>query len=172
MNDDIKIQYIPYKLKGDPIYNFLKDLKDYYPDFDEWYQRLYIPPNGITTHLKLDRAIIIARKPKIINKTIFNARISNISDEIVGVLILKNNKQENKICTLKVLDEYQKQGIGSRLIMTALTYIGDKDIKISVCEENEHKLIPILNKFNFLRIERYKKDNNKYEIIYERPSNS
>lgn len=78
------------------IYKFLSRLVFEYQGFKCWYKELY----ANESELKNDREIIICE------------------DEvhILGIAIIKNGLNEKKICTLRVAQEYQHQGIGHNLI--------------------------------------------------------
>ena len=75
----------------------LEELSDSYPNFDKWYNEKVLVEmrKGVSS-----REIIVA--------------ISELErgSKITGVAIIKKTEEERKICTLKVLKEYRKQGIG------------------------------------------------------------
>ena len=75
------------------VFQFLKKLKFEYPSFTKWYSNLF--SNGV---LNTNREIIICEA--------FNV--------IVAVAILKYD--EKKICTFRVSESFQKNGIGKHLM--------------------------------------------------------
>ena len=79
----------------------LSFLRQDYPDFWYWYNNLVRPrlKDG-------SRQIYIATDTD--------------SDRLAGVMILKNTLVEKKICTLCVLDEYQRRGIGTQFVELAV----------------------------------------------------
>lgn len=101
------------------IYCFLRHLVIEYPFFKDWYNKLFIQ----NYELKSEREILICEH----NYT------------IVGIAILKNSAYEKKICTLRVLPEYQKCGIGKTLISKSLEWLNtDKPlITVHKCKNKE-----------------------------------
>lgn len=78
------------------IYKFLGRLIFEYQGFRGWYNGLFAE----NLELQPNREIIICED----------------QFRIAGVAIVKNDLQEKKICTLRVAREYQRQGIGHRLV--------------------------------------------------------
>ena len=68
---------------------------------------------------------------------------------ILGVAIIKNTSQEKKICTLRVLREYQGQGIGSILLGRAIKELQDPRPLITVSELQIDIFKPFLEKYGF-----------------------
>ena len=77
--------------------NLLADLECCYPFFSKWLEKVFSE-----IRISYSRKILLC-----INNGVF---------EIVGVAIIKDTPQEKKICTLRVLNHYQNQGIGSCLL--------------------------------------------------------
>ena len=82
-----------YRIK---LYSFLRRLVLEYHNFNKWYQKLFTDDGT----LNADREIILCQ----------------IKDEIAGIIILKRQTDERKICTLRVAKKFQNQGIASRLV--------------------------------------------------------
>ena len=85
------------------IYLFLMEANMQYPAFSVWYGNLF------TDDLKLkpEREIIVCEKEY----------------EIAGVTILKSTKEEAKICTMYVAEQYRHNGLGRRLMELSLSLI-------------------------------------------------
>lgn len=92
------------------LYNYLKDLAESYPQFDDWFYNVVIP--GV----KLGdggREIIIVlseleNSPKVV---------------LTGIAILKKEQFEKKICTFRVHEDYRNQGIGTELFEKCFEYL-------------------------------------------------
>ncbi len=78
----------------DSVRRSLLYLNSDYPDFIEWFNIKVVP------NLSSEREIIITTCDKYIS----------------GIAILKQNAQESKICTLRVVPRFQSMGIGSFLL--------------------------------------------------------
>lgn len=91
------------------IYLFLMEANMQYPAFSVWYGNLF------TDDLKLkpEREIIVCEKEY----------------EIAGVTILKSTKEEAKICTMYVAEQYRHNGLGRRLMELSLEWLkNDKPV--------------------------------------------
>lgn len=114
----------------DKIYNFLSDLKEYYPNFKEWFV------NTITPSINKkdgEREILIMLT----------------KHEISGVAILKRTKNEKKICAIRVNEKYRKAGIGSSLFEECFKYLGTDKPLISISEKNLEYFRGHIKKYNF-----------------------
>ena len=128
-------------------YNVLSSLKDEYPDFHNWYFNKVIP--GVF----LGERIIILK--------ITNGHISGIS-------ILKKTRDERKICTLRVTDNFQQKGIGSELLFQSCEKLGTSKPLITVSFAKIKQFEPLFKKFDFkltkTYLDYYMKD--KHELSY------
>lgn len=101
------IEQVLYKTK---IFDFLRKLNKQYPHFDDWYERLFYY-GGVS--LNKDREIIFTEKV----------------GRICGIIILKRQNTEKKICTLRVDSAFRNQGIATELIKCGLEWLGcDKPV--------------------------------------------
>lgn len=108
---DSNIQYIYFSNLLKPerifyreaIFNFLWKLAFEYTGFCKWYNGLFLDYSTLNN----DREIIIC----------------TFHNHIIGISILKNSDSEKKICTLRVAKEFQKNGIGKRLINKSIEYL-------------------------------------------------
>ena len=126
----------------------MKGLEIEYPNFSNWYhQKVY---QGLENGT---RSLLIAR--------------DNASKKIAGISIIKNY-HEKKICTFRILSEFQHKGIGSKLMEKSLEILETDSPLITVSEDHINEFQNILNKFNFKEIKKY--DNyykeGKFEISY------
>ena len=100
----------------------------YYPNFKNW---LYFTFRKEMIEGK--RSIVIART----------------GNSIAGLSLLKHTIDEKKICTFYVSPSYRGIGVGHQLMDAATSYLGDKDIKITVAEERNLELYPLLKSKGF-----------------------
>ncbi len=121
------------------IYNKIENLLNIYPDIKEWYEE------------KIKKAL---------NKKDPTREVLVVLDKeelnIVGIAILKKTKEENKICTIRVKEEYLHQGIGTQLFEEAFKYLEDTKPLITISEDNIEAFRPILKKFDFKLVEKIK----------------
>ena len=117
------------KIYQHEIYKFLSRLAFEYQGFQSWYQGLYT--DGF--ELKYNREIIICE------------------DEfrIAGVAIIKNDLQEKKICTLRVAQEYQHQGIGHNLVEICMRQLHTDHPMITLHRSKLNQFEKILSYYNF-----------------------
>ncbi len=112
------------------IRTFLSDLVIEYPLHDQWF-------SGVVGEL---------RKNTKTREILF---ILNNSDEIVGVSILKKTKLEKKICTFRVAEKYQRQGIGTMLMKKSLEFLETDKPIITVSGSKHNEFIRLFKRFNF-----------------------
>ncbi|EGO0810624.1 GNAT family N-acetyltransferase, partial [Campylobacter lari] len=108
--------YCAMEIKKDEVYllyHYLKEAKAYYPNFDIWYYTNVVPSinNG--------------------SKQIITISENNV---IKGISIVKL-QDEKKLCTLKVMDNYQNKGIGIRLFEKSFEILKTTKPLLSVSEE-------------------------------------
>jgi len=110
--------------------DFLKDLDCDYPKFDDWLLK-------VINQIDSGKRIILVK----------------YDDEckVEGVAILKNCKDEKKICTLRVRHDKQRMGIGTLLIQEAIEVLNDSKPLITVSEHHINEFTPIFKKFKFKR---------------------
>lgn len=112
------------------IKHFLSDLVIEYPLHNKWF-------NGVVQELKKDsnsREILF---------------IINDLDEIIGVSILKKTNYEKKICTFRVAEKYQRQGIGTLLMRKSIEILETAKPIITVSESKYREFNKLFKKFNF-----------------------
>ena len=68
--------------------------------------------------------------------------------KLAGCVLLKNTKEEKKICTLFVHPKYRKQGLGRKLLEQTLLELGEHPL-ITVADRNIAQLMPLLKKKEF-----------------------
>ncbi|MCA3897342.1 GNAT family N-acetyltransferase [Vibrio vulnificus] len=109
------------------IRKLLEPVSDLYPDFDTWFNF------RVRRQYPQQRIVIAAER----------------DSTIVGVAILKKTIDEHKICTLFVHKNYRGQKVGSELLNEAVNILDGKDISITVSEERNSSLKPLLEKKGF-----------------------
>ncbi|HIF9181218.1 TPA: GNAT family N-acetyltransferase [Photobacterium damselae] len=109
------------------IREFLEPVTELYPDFDTWYNF------RLRRQYPHQRIVIAAEN----------------SNMIIGVAILKKTQDEHKICTLFVHEEHRGKKIGSMLLNEAIQALKGKNIYITVAEERNAALKPLLEKYGF-----------------------
>lgn len=108
---------------------FLKRLKREYPEFNDWYKQLYI--NNM--NLKKNREILICK----------------VNDSIAGVSILKSDENEKKICTFRVKEEFQGNGIGKKLMEKSFEYLNTDKPLITIHKSKQRQFQQMFEYFNF-----------------------
>lgn len=126
----------------DKIYAFVSRLVWEYPGFKQWYTGLFNKQKQLNQY----REIIICEK----------------EFSIAGIAILKRDETENKICTLRVAKEYQRQGIGSRLMELSFEWLQDDFPMITMHKIKKHEFQPLLEHYGF-KLEQ--KQRNYYNIF-------
>lgn len=107
----------------DKIYELTKDIENTYPDYKEWFYN---------KHTKEEN-----------RKTIY---IKN-NNEIIGVVNLK--KEENKLCTIYIKEEYRNQGISNILLEETFKYLGTTKPYLTCDKNNLKYLNKIIKKYNW-----------------------
>ena len=115
-----------YRIK---LYSFLRRLVLEYHNFNKWYQKLFTDDGT----LNADREIILCQ----------------ITDEIAGIIILKRQTDERKICTLRVAKKFQNQGIASRLVELGFEWLEDEKPLITVHKAKIQQFEPLFKKYGF-----------------------
>lgn len=111
----------------DRLFDFLSDLKSEYPFFNNWLLKVR------SELMNSDRRILLLCYEK------------NILD-LKGIAILKKSENENKICTLRVVDDYKRRGIGTILYMNAKYILRDQAPLITVSGLHMKEFAPFLRK--------------------------
>lgn len=112
------------------IYLFLMEANMQYPAFSVWYGNLFTDD----MRLKPEREIIVCEKEY----------------EIAGVTILKSTKEEAKICTMYVAEQYRHNGLGRRLMELNLEWLKNDKPVITLDKSNEPDFAGILKHFGFV----------------------
>lgn len=146
----IYISSIVGSISQKSIYNDLSDLSDSYPDFKSWYENKVI--KEISEGNK-QREIIIA--------------LEN-NEEIVGISILKKTKEEKKICTFRIHEDYRNQGVGKSLFEESFKYLETRKPIITISENRKKMFEPLIKYYNFELVQKlpnyYKED--VVEFVY------
>lgn len=108
------------------LYIYLEDIKKYYPGFKAWFDEKVIPDL-----LSFDRELIIEYRNNL----------------IAGIAIIK--KSENKVCTLKVMDNFKNRGIALKLIEKCFLILETKQPFFTISEEKLPEYQNIFKHYNF-----------------------
>lgn len=111
------------------IYKFLFRLIFEYYGFRRWYWGLYT--DG--AELKCSREIIICES----------------RSKIAGIAVIKNDPNEKKICTLRVAQNYQHQGIGSSLVEMCMQQMHTSSPMITLHKNKFKQFKSLLDSYNF-----------------------
>ncbi len=133
--------------------NILSDLQVEYPFFLKWLQKVF---EELQTSEK--RLVLIYCS----DESIF---------DIKGVAILKNTVEERKICTLRVMNPYRHQGIGTLLLNKSIELLNDPYPLITVSGIHMDIFGPFLRKNGFVLKDKIKSLYRRgcYEYFYNVP---
>lgn len=109
---------------------FLYDLTCDYPFFGEW--------------LKKALSEIAAGR-----RTIVILTQEGNPQRVIGLTILKTDRQEKKICTIRIYKDYQRQGYGSLLVKKSLEILGTSTPLATVSEKHIAAFKPFFRQFGF-----------------------
>ncbi len=110
------------------LYNITKNLEKDYPSHYNWFYDKFIKElDGI--------------KREIIYCT--------INDEPIGIVFLKNDKNEKKICTIMVKEEYRKHGIGNMLLKKSFEFLDTITPMITMPDYKEKCFKKIIEKYHW-----------------------
>jgi predicted GNAT family N-acyltransferase len=132
----------------DSIYQALCQLDNEYPQFYRWY------------YDKVAKDIFKGER-----EVLFTIS----SDKFIsGIVILKKSFSENKLCTIRVPEPFQKNGLGKSLIIKAMEILNDEKPLVSVSFEKEREFKKLFNYFGFLKTQelRGKYLSRASEIVY------
>lgn len=106
----------------------LAHLAGYYPGFKSWYWDKVVP--GLQDGSR--RLDVVQR-----------------SGRIVGICIAKKTSEESKICSLWVVPSHRGTGVGVRMIMDAMGWLGTSKPSFTVCEERHDDFAAIFRRLGF-----------------------
>ena len=102
-------------------------LNDSYPGYKDWFSK------QIIGCFKNERTILYTKD----------------NDKISGVIFLKKDNNESKICTLYVLPEYRKNDIATKLIEASFEYLGTSKPLATVNSSKLEMFSKIINKYDW-----------------------
>ena len=106
----------------------LDDIKILYPNFRFWYSNKVIP--GL---IDGSREILTEYR----------------DNKLIGIAIIKNTQEEKKICTIKILPQYQNRGIGIKLFKKALYSLNTDKPFVTVLVERFNEFHKIFKHYGF-----------------------
>ncbi|MEX5500800.1 GNAT family N-acetyltransferase [Pseudomonas syringae] len=110
------------------IANHLSAISHLYPGFKEWLYFKFKPE-----FLSGSRDILVAYD----------------GNNIAGLSLLKFSDFEHKICTFYVMPAYRGLSIGHELMNRSLSFLCKRNVSISVSQEREAELYPVLKNSGF-----------------------
>lgn len=125
----------------DSIYLTVCQLDNEYPHFKYWYYQ------------KVKNDILLEKR-----EIIFNI----IDNYISGIAILKKGTDENKICTLRVPEKFQKMGIGQVLLLDSFKYLNTQHPLITVNSQKQDQFKKLFSYFGFEKTDVYNQYYNKF----------
>lgn len=127
------------------IYDELKSAQVYYPEFEKWYFNKVVP-----NILNAQREIICLTR---------NNKIASIS-------IIKNTPEEKKLCTLRVISDFQNRGIGIKAFEASFDTLGTDKPFLTVSEEKLPEFQRVFDYYGFkltsIHNNLYRKDKKEY----------
>lgn len=135
LNDTNKLSMLKY------VYNELKELEKEYSGFKRWYQ------TNVIGEIGQDREILIVL----------------FKNKIAGIAILKRGS-EKKICTLRVIDHFQRIGLGKSLMEICFKYLDTEKPLITVSSFRFHQFKKLFDFYNFKQEGLYR---HKYNKVYD-----
>ncbi|WP_145413876.1 GNAT family N-acetyltransferase [Paenibacillus xylanexedens] len=120
----------------DKLYNYLKDLSESYPQFEEWFYNIVIPEVEEKTG---EREILL----------VVSEIEGNPQAILSGIAILKKSKEEKKICTFRVHQDFENKGIGTELFERCFEYLGTRKPIISISEDRIEMFKYHIEKYKF-----------------------
>ena len=135
------------------IFEHLSFLRSEYPNFALWIQGKVLP--GLESG----------------NRQIYVATTPTNPSELAGILILKNELYEKKVCTLCVFPKYQKQHIGTKLLHLAIDILQVSHPLITVSSTYKNEYSSLFKKFGFSCFASYRNyyQANSIEYSYNSP---
>lgn len=115
------------------VFHQLKDMSLSYPQFDIWFKKVLL---GIQLG---ERSILLEYR----------------QDNLAGIAILKNNKEEKKLCCLRVLSPYEGSGVGIKLFNRAFDELNTKSPLLSITNEKLINFERIFDYYGFKIEEKY-----------------
>lgn len=113
------------------IYDITDFICEDYPKYKEWYFYKQIPriftPNG---------EILFARSEEDKNK-------------IIAMACLKKDEEEQKICTLYVLEQCKGQHLGTRMVEASMEFLGTTKPLITLADYKLPMFQPIIEKYDW-----------------------
>lgn len=113
----------------DEIYELTRNLGKIYPRYKEWFFEKQV--KGCFTP---ERNILF---------------MQNDEEEIIGIVSVKKNFDEQKICTLYVKENYRNKKTGERLVEMAIEFLDNKTPLVTFSEDTHDFYKRIIKKYNW-----------------------
>lgn len=137
------------------IYSLIKGVKNIYENFDKWFEKIC---DEIL--LKRGRYSVVA--------------INNNTKEVVGVSIIKKDKEDLKICTIKVKEGYRDLGVGTNIMECSLSFFDKDDIPYITIPGDTDETFNTCNfvtKFGFVLEGISELNNSNHELLFNKKGN-
>jgi len=126
-HDLIEPQKVDTALYYKFIYTHLRYAEQYYPNFKEWFFGKVVPEIEVG-----ERKLLLEQR----------------SNQVAGIAIIKLNC-EKKLCTLRISDQFQNQGIGVRLFERCFDVLKTDKPFLTVSEEKLPEFQKIFDYYGF-----------------------
>lgn len=123
-----------------------KTIADSYPAHIEWIDKKFLPHLHDSTR-GYSFAIDYASTIQVDNR--LHPGMKLVSNRLAGCSLLKNVRDEKKICCLFVDPNYRHQGIASRLIQDSFEILCTEKPLMTVSEPNLPQLQKLIDRFGF-----------------------
>jgi len=114
---------------ADQIYDITKHLNNSYPNYKDWFYN-----KQLKEVLSPNRNILF---------------VTNTDNKVVGVASLKNTKEEKKLCTLYIKEEYRNKTITAELLEESFKYLETTKPLVTFSENKISMFENIINKYNW-----------------------
>jgi GNAT superfamily N-acetyltransferase len=112
------------------VFGRLQFLEADYPDFDGWYWNTVVPE---ARHGEIRRIHFVER-----------------DQQIAGVYIAKRSLTERKLCNVWVAPEWERSGMGVRLMLDAMQWMGTSTPLASVSEARMPQFADIMTRLGYV----------------------
>lgn len=139
------------------VFSFLQEsIGEFYSNFNEWFDKVC---NEILLSQDNRGSVIVLD-----------------NGEVVGVSIVKKDKNDPKICTIKIKDKYRNLGIGDNMMKISLGLFSNEElpnvyISVPGNTAETNNTCKFLSKFGFILKGINKLDDSKHELVFNKEGN-
>ncbi|WP_416233218.1 GNAT family N-acetyltransferase [Castellaniella sp.] len=110
------------------VWGCISDLADQYPDFHQWFEQKVIP--GIRIG---ERTLLVEYR----------------SGKIAGLVVLKETDEEQKLCCLRVMEDFHSTGLGIRLFERSFELLNNDKPLLSISDTRFPSFVRVCHYFGF-----------------------